>query len=88
MQNSVDESLFLTESTAREVLKEKGYDMNCRFGHIHAIQGNREWHLCMQEAFTTMDATHFLACLNDALRLSQSIDGPLVPLTEMLGGRA
>ena len=88
MQNTSDETRVLTESTAREVLKEKGYDMSCGFGHVHALQGNREWHLCVQEALTTMDATRFLACLNDALCLSQNIDGPLVPLTETLYARA
>ena len=88
MQNAAHETLVLTESTARELLKEKGYDVNCRFGHVHAIQGNREWHLCMLDALGTMDATHFLACLDDALRLSQRIDDPLMPLTETLNARA
>lgn len=88
MQNSIDEFLFLTGITARELLREKGYAMNCRFGHIHAMQGNREWHLCMQDALVTMNTTQFLACLNVALRNSQRIDGPLLPLVETFGGRA
>ncbi len=88
MQNIIDESLFLTEIMARELLEAQGYGMNSRFGHIHATQENREWHLCMREALTGMDKTQFLACLNDTLRLSNNIAGPLVPLVETSGARA
>ncbi len=88
MPNASNETLFLTERTARALLREKGYDMHCRFGHVHTIQRNRELHLCMLDALETMDATRFLACLDDALRLSQRIDGPFMPLVETPGGRA
>jgi len=60
MQNAVKEQVFLTEIAARAVLKEQGYDMTCPFGHIHATQENRQWHLCMQDALATMDATHYM----------------------------
>lgn len=75
MQNAVEEQVFLTEIAARAVLREHGYDMTCLFGHVHARQGNREWHVCMHDALATMDAPHLLACLNDALRVSQNILG-------------
>ena len=88
MQNAVEEQCFLNEILARAVLKEQGYDMTCPFGHIHATQGNRQWHLCMQDALATMDATHLLTCLNDALHVSQNIPVQLLPLVETSEERA
>ena len=88
MQNVVEEQVFLTEIAARAMLREHGYDMTCPFGHVHARQGNREWHLCMHDALATMDTTHLLVCLNDALHVSQNIPGQLLPLVETSEGRA
>jgi len=88
MQNIIEETRFLTEITARALLKKQGYDMTCPFGHVHATQGNRQWHLCMHDALATMDATHLLTCLNNALHVSQNVPGQLLPLVETSGGRA
>jgi len=87
MQDAVEEQCFLTDIAARALLQEQGYDMVCPFGHIHAMQGNQQWHLCMRDALATMDATHLLACLEDALRFSERIHGPLLPLVETLSAR-
>ncbi len=87
MQDAVEEQCFLTDIAARALLQEQGYDMMCLFGHIHAMQGSRQWHLCMQDALATMDAAHFVVCLDDALRLSEGIHGPLLPLVETSSAR-
>ena len=82
MQKVIHEPPILTESTARELLEARGYGMSCCFGHVHATQGNREWHICMLDALATMEVAQFFACLHAALVLSQQVPGSLFPLVD------
>lgn len=30
-----------------ELLRERGYGLSCRFGHVHATRWSQEWHICL-----------------------------------------
>lgn len=70
MQRCIDELHALTIETARTLLRERGYGMLCRFDHIHAMTDSGELHICLIDELASMNASQFLACLDDTLRQS------------------
>ncbi len=78
-----NEPTTLTENTARELLKARGYGMSCPFGHVHATCGNREWHVCTLDALPAMEVVQFFEYLNTTLRTSQQVHSPYVSLVDM-----
>src|SRR5712691_2193562 len=62
-------------ATARCLLREHGYDLVERFGHIHATRDAQEWHLCLVATLASMPPARLLTCLDEALtlRVEQSI---------------
>ena len=83
MHKVVDKLPLLTENAARGLLKAKGYGMNCPFGHVHATQGNREWHVCMLDALADMEVLQFFECLHAALSASEQVRGPYISLVDI-----
>jgi hypothetical protein len=57
----------LTEETACELLKQHGYDIKTPFGHGHAMDGYREWHICRLDELHSMEIAQFLTYLESAL---------------------
>jgi len=41
MRNSVEQHAGLTQESASELLKRRGYEMVCPFEHVHATDGHR-----------------------------------------------
>jgi hypothetical protein len=62
-------------ATASKLLRERGYGMLCRFGHIHATREAQEWHVCILADLVSMPPSRLLACPDEALalRVEQSI---------------
>jgi hypothetical protein len=59
----------LDSAMAGKLLREYGYDLVERFGHVHATRDAREWHLCLVADLVSMPPAHLLACLDEALTL-------------------
>jgi hypothetical protein len=57
-------------ASAHTLLWERGYVLLCRFEHVHATAAGQELHVCRVDELATMHPSHFLACLEDALRFS------------------
>lgn len=57
----------MTMDMVRDVLRERGYAMVSRFGHIHATKDGDEWHLCLIADSTALTPAQLLALLDDAL---------------------
>ena len=56
------------------LLREHGYELICRFGHVHASLGEQEWHICLVVDLSAMTPSHLLVCLEEAIRLSLEIE--------------
>ena len=56
-------------ATARNLLRECGYDLVERFGHVHATRDAQEWHLCLLADLASMPPARLLTCLDGALKL-------------------
>lgn len=67
-QNHERESMDIT--TAHALLREQGYEIVCRFGHIHAAKYGGEWHICLVDELSSMCPSRFLALLVEAITLS------------------
>ena len=65
----------LDRAMAGKLLRECGYDLVERFGHVHATRDAREWHVCLVADLASMPPARLLACLDEALtlRVEQSI---------------
>jgi hypothetical protein len=51
-----------------ELLRERGYELVCRFGHVHAAADAQEWHVCLIGDLATMRPPLVLACLEEAIK--------------------
>jgi len=60
-------------SEARDLLQVYGYGLTCRFEHVHATSGRAEWHICLVAELALMHPSHFLACLEEAIKISSSV---------------
>jgi hypothetical protein len=60
----------LDVSTTRDLLRERGYELVERFGHVHAAKGTQEWHVCLMQDLASMLPGHVLACLEEAIKQS------------------
>ena len=57
----------LTEEAARDLLREKGYDLCRRFDHVHATtEAGEELHICCISELASMSRYCFLMCLEEA----------------------
>lgn len=79
------EVVRLDLAAAHHLLREHGYDLVERYGHVHATRDEWEWHLCLVIDLASMPPARLLACLAEAhtLRVEQSI--ALSPLTDEEG---
>lgn len=58
-------------ATAGELLREDGYELVCRFGHVHAAVADvQEWHICLIGDLASMLPGHFLARLEESIQQS------------------
>lgn len=55
---------------ALDLLRERGYGMSCRFGHVHATTDAQELHICLLADLAAMSPSRFLACLDEAIQQS------------------
>lgn len=69
MQTSIQEQQQLSITDAQHLLKNRGYEMLARFGHIHATTGAQEWHICLVADLASMSPTCLLSRLDEALVL-------------------
>ena len=60
----------LEVSVALDLLRERGYGMSCRFGHVHATTDTQELHVCILADLATMSSSRFLAGLDEAMKQS------------------
>jgi hypothetical protein len=60
----------LDASTTRDLLRERGYELVCRFGHVHAAADAQEWHICLVGDLASMLPGHFLVCLEESIKQS------------------
>ena len=60
----------LEVSVALDLLQEQGYGISCRFEYVHATTGAQELHICLLADLAVMGPSHFLACLDEAIRQS------------------
>ncbi len=67
----------LTPEIACDLLRQRGYAAVTRFGHVHATDGMREWHICRLDELATMGTTQFLSQLSDALAWLAKLDEAL-----------
>jgi hypothetical protein len=70
MPTRMDEQKELDVAAAGDLLQQQGYGMICRFGHVHAVAGTWEWHLCLVADLASMTQARFLVCLDEAIRQS------------------
>lgn len=61
--------LPLDLTTASRLFRAYGYDLVCRFGHVHATRDAHEWHLCLEADLASMPPRRWFACLEEALGL-------------------
>jgi hypothetical protein len=61
--------LPLDLATASKLFRERGYDIVCRFGHVHTTRDGQEWHLCLEADLVSTPPGRLLACLEEALAL-------------------
>lgn len=78
MPHYIDEQQSLDIAAARALLREHGYELVCRFEHVHALKDNAELHICLIAELTTMQPHQFLMYLNEAIRLSLQYRLPLL----------
>ncbi len=69
MQTSAQEQQQLSVTDAQHLLERQGYEMLCRFGHVHASRDAQEWHVCLVANLASIPPARFLACLDEALKL-------------------
>ncbi len=68
--NAIDACDGLDVSAARDLLRQQGYGMCCRFGHVHATTDTQELHVCILADLATMSSSRFLAGLDEAMKQS------------------
>lgn len=56
-------------AAAASLLRGRGYELVCRYGHVHAAGGTQEWHVCQVADLASMSPARLLACLDEALTL-------------------
>jgi hypothetical protein len=56
-------------AAAASLLRARGYELVCRFDHVHAAAGTQEWHVCQIADLASMPPAHLMACLDEALAL-------------------
>ena len=70
-KNAVHARQQLDIATARDLLWERGYDLICRWGHVHAtIDAQEELHICLVADLAAMSPARFLVCLDEAIKHS------------------
>jgi hypothetical protein len=52
------------------LLRERGYDLVDRFGHVHATTDTQELHVCLLADLAAMSPSEFLARLDEASKQS------------------
>ena len=57
----------MDSTMARTLLWQRGYEMVCRFGHLHATKDGGEWHMCLVTDVAHLSPVQFLARLDEAL---------------------
>ena len=57
-------------ATACGLLREHGYELLDRFGHVHATTAAQELHVCLLADLTAMSPSQLLACLDEAIQQS------------------
>ena len=61
---------YLDRAEAEALLRERGYELVERFGHIHAAAGTWEWHVCLLTNLVSMPPASFLALLEESIKHS------------------
>src|SRR5260370_8962881 len=69
MQTSAQKQQQLSVTDAQRLLERQGYEMLCRFGHVHATRDAQEWHLCLVADLASMPPARLFICLDEALKL-------------------
>ena len=85
MQTSAQEQQQLSVTDAQHLLERQGYEMLCRFGHVHASRDAQEWHVCLVTDLASMPPARYLACLDEAHKLHVEQSIALSPLTHKAG---
>ncbi len=85
MQTSTQEQQQLSVTDVQHLLERRGYEMLCRFGHVHASRDAQEWHVCLVSDLALMPPTHLLARLDEALKLRVEQSIALSPLAHRVG---
>jgi hypothetical protein len=57
-------------TTACDLLRECGYELVDRFGHVHAMMDTQELHVCLLADLAVMSPLQFLARLDEASKQS------------------
>lgn len=68
MQPAIEQHQGITRDVARELLKQRGYEMVCPVKHIHATDGYQQWHVYRLDELHATDASQFLGRLDEALK--------------------
>jgi hypothetical protein len=66
----------LTEAQARKILRQQGYELVSRLGHIHALK-NIELHVCLVKDLSTLTPAQFLQSFEDAIALDKKAQAML-----------
>jgi hypothetical protein len=74
MQHVAEQRENLTKEAASDLLKQRGYALTTPFGHVHATDGIREWHICRLDELHSLGAAQFLDLLSEALTWLAKLD--------------
>jgi hypothetical protein len=69
-KQALDTCQGLEISVACDLLQQQGFGLSERFEHIHATRDNQEWHVCLVRELASMHPSHFLLCLDEAIKHS------------------
>lgn len=61
---------LLDLATAGELLRERGYELVERFGHVHAAAGGWEWHVCLLADLASLSPSRLLGLLEESIKHS------------------
>ncbi len=59
----------LDVSRVHDLFEAQGYQLLCRHGHIHALIGVQEYHVCLVAELAGMNPARLLARFEEAIRL-------------------
>ena len=69
----------LTEQQVAILLCEQGYELVCRFGHVHAQKGaHQELHICLHSDLAVLNEDAFLRLFDASLKQSLQYRLPFV----------